>query len=118
MAPATHTISGTVRFEDVRRPIDATVYVRVEEAGRLDAAATRIAETVLPGVHVEPGSAPIPFTVRGVPAVPSGRTLVRVHADVDGDGRISRGDFVSMQSYPVATDADRDGIAIVVREVR
>jgi len=119
MTPSVRTISGTVQFEDVRQPAqDVTVYVRVEEASRIDAPASRIAEVVLRGVDVFPGLPPIPFTIRDVHSVPSGRYLVRVHADVDGDGRVTRGDYVSVQSYPVLTSADSDNVAIVVHEVR
>jgi uncharacterized lipoprotein YbaY len=113
------TIVGTIQFKDVRQPAqDVTVYVRVEEASRLDAPASRIAEVVLRGVHVFPGLPPIPFTIPDVLSVPSGRYLVRVHADVDGDGRVTRGDYISVQSYPVPTSADSDNVAIVVHEVR
>jgi uncharacterized lipoprotein YbaY len=119
MTPRARTISGTIQFEDVRQPAqDVTVYVRVEEASRLDAPASRIAEVALRGVHVFPGSPAIPFTVRDVFSVPSGRYVVRVHVDVDGDGQVSRGDYVSVQSYPVLTGAAADIVAIVVREVR
>jgi uncharacterized lipoprotein YbaY len=113
------TIAGTIQLEDVRQPAqDVTVYVRVEEASRADAPASRIAEVVLRGVQVFPGLPPIPFTIPDVLSVPSGRYLVRVHADVDGDGRVTRGDYISVQSYPVLTSADSDNVAIVVHEVR
>jgi hypothetical protein len=119
MTPRASTISGTIQFEGLCQPAqDVTVYVRVEEVGRLDAPASRIAEVVLRGVHVFPGSPPIPFTIRDVFPDPSGRYVVRVHADVDGDGQVTRGDYVSVQSYPVLTGAEADSVAIMVREVR
>jgi len=119
MTPCIRTIRGTIQFEDVRQPArDVTVYVRVEEASRLDAPASLIAEVVLRGVHVFPGSPPIPFTMRDVFSGRSGRYVLRVHADVDGDGQVTRGDYVSVQSYPVLTSADASRVAIVVREVR
>jgi uncharacterized lipoprotein YbaY len=119
MTSRARTVSGTIQFEDVRQPAqDVTVYVRVEETSRLDAPAARIAEVVLRGVHVFPGSLPIPFTMRDVFSAPSGRYVVRVHADVDGDGQVTRGDYVSMQSYPVLTNSEADIVTLVVREVR
>jgi hypothetical protein len=119
MTTPARVISGTIQFEDVRRLVpDVTVYVRVEEVSRLDAPASRIAEVVLRGVRVLPGSPSIPFTVHDVVLDPSGRYVLRVHADVDGDGRVTRGDYVSVQSYPVPTSADAGGVAIAVREVR
>jgi uncharacterized lipoprotein YbaY len=119
MKPSARTISGTIQFEDVRQPAqDVTVYVRVEEVSRLDAPASRVAEVVLRGVHIFPGSPPIPFTMGEIFPVPSRRYVVRVHADVDGDGKVSRGDYVSVQSYPVLDTAEADSVDIVVREVR
>jgi uncharacterized lipoprotein YbaY len=35
-------------------------------------------------------------------SVPDG-TTVWAHVDVDGDGRVSKGDFVTVESYPVGT---------------
>jgi len=117
--PRARAISGTIRFEDVRRPADnVTIYVRVEEVGRLDAPASRVAEVVLRGVNVFPGSPPIPFTISELFPDPSRRYVVRVHADVDGDGKVSRGDYVSVQSYPVLHTVEADRVDIVVREVR
>ncbi|HYH92499.1 MAG TPA: hypothetical protein VD763_05010 [Candidatus Saccharimonadales bacterium] len=41
---------------------------------------------------------------------------IYVHLDVDGDGRVSIGDYVTMASYPVpATDATR--VTVEVRRV-
>jgi hypothetical protein len=117
--PRARTISGTIRFEDVRQPAeDVTIYVRVEEVSRLDAPASRVVEAVLRGVHVFPGSRPIPFVIREVLPAQSRRYVVRAHADVDGDGKVSRGDYVSVQSYPVLTTSEADRVDIVVREVR
>ena len=112
------TINGTIRFQDLSRPIrQATVYVRVEETGRADAPASRIAEVVLRGVDISAEASPLRFTIPDVAAVPSGRHVVRVHVDVDGDGRVSRGDYVSTQSYPVLADTSGP-VDIIVREVR
>lgn len=48
-------------------------------------------------------------------AVPDG-TTVWAHIDVDGDARVSRGDFISMESYPV-TRAPRQEMTIRVKKV-
>src|SRR5215831_3208512 len=96
------TISGMIRFQNIARSAqNVTVYVRVDETSRADAPASRLAEVVLHGVSIFPGSPPLGFTMRDLVPRASGRYLVRVHADVDGDGRVSRGDYISMQSYPV-----------------
>jgi hypothetical protein len=42
---------------------------------------------------------------------------VRVHIDVDGDGQISPGDYISMQSYPVALLANAPPVQVHVHRV-
>lgn len=117
--PGATSISGTIEFRDVREPaLNATVYVRVQDASRADASALTVAEQVLRGVNIIPGAPPIPFTVDGIPQNPRARYVVRVHADVDGDGRVSRGDYVSTQSHPVQANEERAGVTILARPVR
>jgi uncharacterized lipoprotein YbaY len=48
-------------------------------------------------------------------SVPDG-TTVWAHVDVDGDGRVSKGDFVTVESYPV-TNAPSQKITIRVKKV-
>jgi hypothetical protein len=112
------TIAGTIRFQNVSKPAHrVTVFVRVEEIGQAEGPASRIAEVILRNVDISAEASPLPFTIANVTVVPGGRQVVRVHADVDGDGRVSRGDYVSMQSYPVTADTS-GRMEIVVREVR
>jgi uncharacterized lipoprotein YbaY len=49
-------------------------------------------------------------------ALPDG-TTVRVHIDVDHDGRVSRGDFVTVESYPV-TSAPTQSLTVRVKKVQ
>ena len=56
----------------------------------------------------------IPLTLT-TDSVPRGATLW-VHVDVDEDGRVSEGDFITMESYPLDARAEQS-IAIRVRRV-
>ena len=119
MTSAQRSISGTIEFHDVRQPAgDVTVYVRVEEASRADAPAAVVAQVMLRGIEVAAAALPLRFELHDIQTVPSGRYVVRAHADVDGDGRITRGDYISTQSYPVLTGAAADVVKIVLHEVR
>ena len=98
------SITGAIEFQDVREPAhNVTVYVRVQDTVHADAAALTVAELVLRGVDIVPGAPPIPFALHGIPENPHARYAVRVHADVDGRGAVSRGDYVSTRSYPIET---------------
>jgi uncharacterized lipoprotein YbaY len=119
MASSQGTIRGTIEFQDVREVApDAKVYVRVQETGRADAPATTVSEQVFPAVNIAPGMEAIPFEVHGIRLDPQGRYSVRVHADVNHSGAVTKGDYVSMQSYPVESGADSNPINIVARPVR
>ena len=111
------SLSGTIEFRDAREARDVTVHVRVQDTSRVDAAAVTVAEQILERVTIAPGSPPLMFRVTGIPHNPQARYTVRVHADVDGNGVVSRGDYVSTQSYHVDTAAPHP-IAIVVQLVR
>jgi hypothetical protein len=40
-------------------------------------------------------------------SLPSG-TTVWVHLDVDRDGRVSKGDYITVQSYPAAVSGSQE----------
>jgi uncharacterized lipoprotein YbaY len=102
----------------VREPArKVTIYVRVQDTIHADAIARTVAEQVLRDVDIIPGAPPIPFNADGIPRNPHARYVVRVHADIDGDGRVSQGDYVSTQSYPVEIGEKRPLLNILVRRV-
>jgi putative lipoprotein len=114
-----NSISGTIKFEGVDQPRrNVTLYVRVQDTSRADAPAVTVAEQVFRGVEVAPGSPPIHFTVQGIPHNERAPYTVRVHADVDGTGVVSKGDYVSTESYPVQTGDQPAPVTIVARPVR
>lgn len=50
-----------------------------------------------------------------VASVPDGTTMW-AHIDVDGDGRVSKGDFVTVESYPI-TSALTQSLSVRVKRV-
>lgn len=82
-------------------PVGAPVRVQVRDTSLADVEAPLIAETTS-AVAGEP-SRPLVTTV-DVPEStldPRRRLSLFVHVDIDGDGALSSGDFITTQSYPV-----------------
>lgn len=107
-------IEGDITFAEIPTPFTgATVVVRVEDTRRADAPATVIAEQRIAGVFRVPGNLEtIPFSIECPPECDLSGCSLRVHVDVDGTGEVSRGDYVSMQSYPLAGGPSRLNVTV------
>jgi hypothetical protein len=94
---------------------DATAYIYLEDVGRLDASARRIAVTRLEGVaYSGRPEGRIPFAV-SASEVPDARdVVVRVHISKDGGEDVSSGDLVSTSH--IAANAEGP-IDVPVREI-
>jgi len=93
-------------------PAGSPVIVQIRDAGLQDEAATTVVEkrvTSRASAAGEPlARAHVKFERRG------GDPIVWVHVDVDESGEVSKGDYITMQSYPV-----REGgsMRVVVKRV-
>ena len=92
-------VTGKVVFDKGSLPFsDATVYVRLLDVSRVDAASEIIAESVLRAVsldmHKETSFA---FSIPGELPKRTARYNVSVHIDVDNDGKLSKGDYFTTQ---------------------
>ena len=98
-------VRGRILFDkDVGPFTSATVYVRLENVSRADAAAVCVAEQVHREVsHAAGEEKTLPFELHVDAVNERAEYSVRVHVDVDGDGAISTGDYISPESYPVLT---------------
>src|SRR5262245_19210973 len=82
---------------------DSRAEVRIEDVSRADAPARRVATKVITKVtrkvihHLRSrgNTAAVPFAIYGKPLLPARRYTVRAQIDVDGDGVIGIGDFLS-----------------------
>jgi uncharacterized lipoprotein YbaY len=113
-------VTGEIVFEGEGQSFSgATAYVRLEDVTQADAPAKTVAEQVINNVSYQAGGgARLPFTLTGDLPGERRRYAVRVHVDVDGDGQVGRGDYISMESYPVLTFGSPSEISVRVREVR
>ena len=96
----------------------ATVRVYVEDVTRADAAAVVIAQLAIPAVsHQAETETSVPFALRCAPVEPRALYVVRVHVDLQGDGQLHVGDYITTQSYPVLTFGHPDYVTMHVQEV-
>jgi uncharacterized lipoprotein YbaY len=87
-----------------RPPRGAQIIVQVRDTTLQDAPAQILGE-VRGSVSEAKGSLLASLQVPVDLPRPQGKTLW-VHIDVDGDGRVSRGDYVTVRSYPIPTGTD------------
>src|SRR5215217_5051489 len=101
------TVVVTVDGND-RPPLGSPLRVEVRDVAMADAAATVLCAAearVGPGQLVALG----PFVLAQVSCEfqePPGMGIVWAHVDVDGDGRVSVGDYITKESYPLPAAAD------------
>jgi Type III secretion system lipoprotein chaperone (YscW) len=112
-APETRVIVVEVVAEGAERPPPGSILtVRVLDTTYADAPAAVVAEAT---AHVSAAGTSLLQTVElDPPPAGAGDYRVRAHVDVDGDGTVSPGDFVSTASYPVPKG---EPLQVVVRKV-
>jgi uncharacterized lipoprotein YbaY len=95
-------------------PAGSPVKVEIRDTSVADAPALVLHQlrTVVPPAA---GSAGLPVTLELTSPVPDGAT-VWVHIDTDRDGRVSKGDLITMESYPVRAVASQT-LTVKVKKV-
>lgn len=106
MASRIH-IRGELTFDGAATELGgAAVEVRVSDATRLDAPALTVDEMRIAELPQPTSSGqPIPFELRIATPERHQRYILWARVDLDRDGRTSRGDFITMQEYPVQPGA-------------
>ena len=113
-------VSGEIVFaERPELPPDATAYVRLLDTSVEDALSSKIAEQVLKNIAKKANQREaIPFVIEGAIESERASYTISVLVDLDGDGEISQGDFINMQSYPVLTFGFPNHISVEVRQIK
>ncbi len=98
-------VSGKIVFGEGSEAFSGAILtVSLEEVGRADAPSSVVAEQTRHGVTWQPGEpGQTSFQLEGPAPDKAGQYIISAHLDVDGDGKISRGDYITMESYPVLT---------------
>lgn len=120
MSDSVPLVTGEILFaQEAHSFSGATVYVRLEDVSLADAPARVVAEQVISDLSYEAGSqAKLEFRLDG--EIPDERASysVCVHVDLNGDEKVSRGDYISMESYPVLTFGYPKQVSVRVHEVK
>lgn len=97
----------------------ATVYVRVLDTSRADAPARRIAEAVQTAARLDLVARDgLPFSITLATLDPRARYEIDVLVDMDGDGKVSAGDYLSTRAYPVLTRGYPDRVEVLVQPIK
>lgn len=108
------TLEGCVYVDRIETGFaDAVLYATLEDARLADAASHVVARQETRGLAGKAGE-PAVFTFRLVlhSFDPRARYVVRALVDLDGDGSIGVGDYVSTESFPVDTSQTRVGLSV------
>jgi hypothetical protein len=101
------TVTGTIEFAGSPPTVGASAVLRVnvEEVTRADARANVVARQTVPAQLLLTGGREARRFSIAVADVESTKSYrLRIHLDLDGNGSIGQGDYVSTQSYPVITN--------------
>jgi len=91
-----------------------TVFVRLIDTGKMDIRSVKIAEMVYESNLQELEKNGLPFVLNIDDIDVSKRVEISVLADVDGDGKAGKGDYISKQAYPVLTKGYPDYVEVEV----
>ncbi len=100
-------VSGEIRWLPLKKPLrNAVVKIRLDDVTLAGARAKTLARVESESVSAEVGQecrVTFAIDVDDNDIDPRARYVVAAHADLDADGEVSRGDYITMQSYPVLT---------------
>lgn len=113
-------IKGEITFEkDAPSFTGATLHVYLENISFIDAASEVVADYIEWNINFNPNTSnSIPFEIVYKNLDPGDRFAIRVHIDVDKDGKVSKGDFINVQSYPVITFGYPKEITVIVKQIK
>jgi uncharacterized lipoprotein YbaY len=112
-------VQGEILIEETAQSfVSATAYVRLEDVSCIDDSSRIIGQQIIQNVSHTVGT-PERLEIRlyGQISDEKASYAVSVHIDVDNDGQVSRGDYISMESYPVLTFGYLNQVFVRVRRV-
>jgi len=116
---AQRLLTGLITFPPHTQLRDGAVaHVRLLDTSLADAPTTTVQQMIVSGIaRLLSNGKPVAFALSILTIDPRVNYTVDIHVDDDGDGQISRGDYINMQSYPVLTFGHPDRVVVEVRQV-
>jgi len=93
-------------------PAGTPLRIEIRDTSQADAAAVVVNSHLVP---VPVTGQPVTVSIE-LDRVPDG-TTVWAHADLDRDGRVSTGDFITMESYPVGASGSEQRTTVRIKKV-
>ena len=111
-------IRGAIKFKGPITDISgAVVSVRLVDVSRADAVACTLSEYRVSLSYKTNTSTKIPFELDVNIIDTIGNYTIMVHIDLNGDGKVCIGDYITMQSFPVYRDSLSDYYLVEVCRV-
>lgn len=112
------TIEGSITIDGLEGPVPISgLNVRLQDVSRADASSQTVAEVAIGEAEFSPGQS-VRFSVDVPGELDVGASYVlSAHADLDGSGDISVGDYITMESNPVVVDGSQGSVDLVLRLV-
>jgi hypothetical protein len=103
-------ITGRITFKEGAPDLDGVaIHIFLENTTYADAAAVVVRHEVL--------DAKLTFELKDLAVEERALYTIRVLVDTNGDGKISRGDYINVVSYPVLTRGHPTDVTIQVEQV-
>ena len=96
---------------------DVSAYVQLLDTSRADAASVKVAETVYQVKLQDFFTNGLQFQLQVDEIDPRRRYEVNALVDLDKDGKMGKGDYISKQAYPVLTKGYPDYVEMEVSEI-
>jgi uncharacterized lipoprotein YbaY len=99
-------IRGELAFDDAAVDLSgASVKIRLDDVSRMDAESVPLGEHAVMNLPRGASTASaLPFEVRAAGLKAGARYTLWAHVDMDRDGQVSVGDFITMEDFPVSAD--------------
>jgi uncharacterized lipoprotein YbaY len=115
-----YQIKGEIIAEEGKPIKNATIYVRIEDTSRADAPSKIVAEIVLKNGKLISNleKSVIPFNISIPVARENKMYTVSVHIDMNGNGKLDKGDYINMESYSVPALGVKKKVVVKVKQIK